>query len=169
MVAMAAAIVSGKGAFERLLKKVEGRRRGVVSPRDHKALPVVRANFERSRLTAGDLQKFADALYRAFLPGDGASDEEIEAMITACGLRAVKTPMDAREIVRGLQPGELFPFSLVVDDIWHVTLVWKDAAGAIRLYDSDRLPGTQVFSAGTPEFDRYLSTASAETLGKKFR
>ena len=169
MVALAAAIVSGRGNFERLLRAVEERRSGVSNPRDQKALPQIRAHFEAGCLTTGDLQRFGDAFYRAFLTGLGADDDEIERMLTACGLKAVKTlGSTPAEILNSLRRGELFPTSLVVDGIWHVTLIWKDAAGVVRLYDSDRLRGSQVLTAGTPRFERYLRATPCETLGKKF-
>ena len=69
----------------------------------------------------------------------------------------------------GLKRGELFPMNLVVDDVWHVTLVWKDRDGIVRLYDSDRLPGSQVFVERSPGFERYITAHTAETpLREKF-
>jgi hypothetical protein len=169
MVATAAALAGGRGRFEKVLSIVETKRRGDL--RDRRALEVVRSHFEANGLTAGDLQKFADAFYRAYLKGDGATDGEISRMIRASGLSGV--PTGARrptEMLPGLRPGECFPMNLQVDGVWHVTLVWKDSSGVARLYDSDRLRGTQVFREGSPAFERYMNAPTAETpLRQKFR
>ena len=164
MVALAAAITGGKQAFAHLLAQTESRR--ASSSPDRAALALIRADFENESLTAADLHRLADAVYRGWVGrGSGASDGQIASMIRASGRtsRPLGTA-NARAAVSALRVGEgaFLDLDLNGDGTgWHVTWIWKDGAGVTRLYDSNIMPGSQVFRDGTSAFARYVDNESA--------
>lgn len=159
MVAMAAAIVGGREKFDELLSKLEKK----AAPRFRSKLEQARERFEAGTLTAGDLHRVSEILYVTYVGGrDGSSDGDISRMIRASGYSriatAAKTP---RELLAKAKPGDLFPLNVYLEQPdfigWHVVLVWKDADGVARVFDSDKFKGPQVFTEGGPGFaETYL-------------
>jgi hypothetical protein len=173
MVGTAAAILTGREAFDRVLTHVEEKRGS--STLDHAALLRIRHDFTAGALTTRDLHGFADALLRAYVPGGGGStDGQISEMIRSSGLvkedAGSSVPAD---VIAGLAPGEKFPLSLDIDGDgtgWHVTLVWMDDAGAVWLYTSDSHPGGHVAARDSAYFNWHLAQPTAEDpLKEKFR
>jgi hypothetical protein len=173
MVGTAAAILTGRASFDRLLTRVEQKRAG--STRDRTALAVVRHDTAVQALTTRDLHRFADALLRAYVPGSGgSSDGQISEMIRGSGLEKVDAGSSVpADVIAGLAPGELFPLSLDIygdGTGWHVTLVWMDDAGAVWLYTSVDHPGGHVAARDTDYFNWHLAQSSAsDPLMEKFR
>ncbi len=179
MTALAAALTGGPQRFGNLLTRIEKRARG----RDKEAVLAARLNLASRRVTAGDLHRVSEALYRTYVGGrDGSTDGDIAKMIRASGRDRIatraKTP---RALLNELAPGECFPLNLYLETPeftgWHVVLVWKDGNGVPRVYDADHMRGSQVFGEDRAAFrDSYLEYVSpkdkipAEWLpGTKFR
>lgn len=163
MVAAAAALAGGRERFDGLLTRLEGR----AANRYRRELARARKNFEANRLTAGDLHRVSEILYGTYVGGtDGSSDGDISKMIRASGYTRIatgaKTP---RELVDAMKPGDVFPLNVYLEQPefigWHVVLVWKDAAGVARVYDSDKFKGPQVFAeSGSAFADTYVDWVS---------
>ena len=163
MVATAAALTGGPERFRKLLDRIEAKARG----RDRANVIAARRALDARTLTAGDLHRVSEALYRTYVGGrDGSSDGDISKMIRASGRPRVATAAKSpREILAELAPGEAFPLNVYLEQPefigWHVVLVWKDADGTPYVYDSDRMPGSQVFGPDRPEFrSAYLDYVS---------
>ena len=54
-------------------------------------------------------------------------------------------------LVDHLENNQVLPLGIVAENIPHITLVWKDGAGVVRLYDSDQLHG-HVFARGSAQY-----------------
>ncbi len=169
MAAIAAAVVGGEGAFDTLLSHVEARR--ASDSADTKTLAVIRANFEARKLRTRDLHLFADCVMRAYVPhgfNSGSTDGQEATMIRASGWTSTKqASTKPADLLASLAPGEIVPLSLDVTQDgkgWHWILAWRDASGALALYDSDDQPGPHVHHGGTPDFDARVTnpTASSE-------
>lgn len=151
MVATAAAVVGGREKFGALLGRLEGKAANQFKP----ALRRARAAFEANRLTAGDLHRVSEVLYSTYVGGtDGSSDGDISKMVRASGYKRIVTGAKSpRDLVESMQPGDVFPLNVYLEQPefigWHVVLVWKDAAGVARVYDSDKFKGPQVFADGS--------------------
>lgn len=173
MVALAAAIVGGPEAFDRLLTKVEEKRRS--DPRDRSALRRTRASFDAKRLTPRHLHETGDALFRAYVNSSaGATDGQIATMIRASGYESVRLSSSAPDdLVESLDRGELFPLSLDMNGDgsgWHVVLVWRDDDDVVRLYDSNDTNGSHVSRAPTAAYREYVEAESEGwPLRSKFR
>lgn len=172
MVGLAGAIVGGREAFDTLLTRLE-KKRGHTRP-DGQTLTAIRARFASDTLRAADLHRLGDIVYRAHVGvRGGSSDGQISAMIRASGARRIATRSAKPAVIAAsLAPGEAFPMNVDLSPAgkpntqWHVILVWKDKAGTTRIYDSDRLEGSQVLQGDLSE---YISHATAEApLAAKF-
>lgn len=163
MVATAAAVVGGREKFGDLLGRLEAKAANQFQP----ALRRARAAFEKNELTAGDLHRVSEVLYSTYVGGrDGSSDGDISKMVRASGYKRIVTGAKSpRDLVTSMQPGDVFPLNVYLEQPefigWHVVLVWKDAAGVARVYDSDKFKGPQVFPEGGSAFaDAYIDWIS---------
>lgn len=173
MVAMAAAVVGGKDRFLRFLDAVVRLREG---RRDDLAiLERARAATLENRLTSRHIHELTEVVVRAYGVGHGAYDEQIAEMIRASGYRTVKVgSTEPQALVDALDDGDVFPLSILAPDgdklIPHITLVWKDRRGVVRLYDSDDIGGPHVLSRGSKGYrDRMGRQGSSWDLGEKYR
>jgi hypothetical protein len=163
LVGLAAAIASGRGAFERLLVALEAK--------DARHAPMIRAartSAEKHALTTRDLRDVATVLERAFVTGASATDGEIVQMIRACGLGAMRgVSSSPGDLARGLAPGELFPFRV---DGRHPALVWRGDDGVVRLYDPTAGSGARVARASIDTYrERVLGRNATWPLRSTFR
>ena len=148
MVATAAAVAGGRETFDALLTKLQAK----AKPRFQDELARARKAFDANRLTAGDLHRVSEILYNTYVGGtDGSTDGDISKMVRAGGRKRIETTAKTpRELVAAMQPGDAFPLNVYLEQPefigWHVVLVWKDAAGVARVYDSDKFKGPQVFA-----------------------
>lgn len=163
MVATAAAVAGGRERFDDLLTRLESK----AANRYKRELARARANFEANRLTAGDLHRVSEILYGTYVGGtDGSSDGDISKMIRAGGYKRIATDAKSpRALVDAMRPGDVFPLNVYLEQSefigWHVVLVWKDAAGVARVYDSDKFKGPQVFPESASAFaDTYIDWVS---------
>lgn len=173
MVAMAAAVVGGKERFLRFLDAVARRREG---RRDDLAiLERARAATLENRLTSRHIHELTEAVVRAYGVRNGAFDEQIAEMIVASGYRATKVGSTKPDVLAAaLEEGDVFPLSILAPDgdklIPHITLVWKDRRGVVRLYDSDDIGGSHVLPRGSAGYrDRMSREGSSWDLGEKYR
>ena len=173
MVGMAAAVVAGKERFLRFLDVVARLREG---RRDDLAiLERVRAATRENRLTSRHLHDLTETVVRAYDVRFGAYDEQIAEMIVASGYRTMKVGSTKPEaLVDALDEGDVFPLSILSPEgdklIPHITLVWKDRRGVVRLYDSDDIGGPHVLPRGSAGYrDRMTRPGSSWDLGEKYR
>jgi len=176
MVAMAAAIVGGEDRFVRFLdavaKKREGKRDDLV------IVDRTRAAVAEHRLTARHLNELTEVVVRAYDVRYGAYDEQIAEMVKASGYVSVKVGSTKPNVlVDHLEDREVVPLSIMAPEedgsdklIPHITLLWKDARGVVRLYDSDDVHGSHVMPRGSaPYNDRMSRPDSSWDLGEKYR
>lgn len=169
MVAIAAAIVGGRERFITLLDRVEKLREG---RRDDLAIIArVRVAIDQKKLSPRLIHELTEAIVRAYGVANGAFDEQIRDMVRASGYVAVKTGSKKPSVlVDSLAPREVVPLSTVAENIPHITLLWKDARGVVRLYDSDDLHGSHVFPRGSAKYrERVEDPQSAWDLAEKYR
>lgn len=169
MVAIAAAIVGGEQRFVRLLDVVADKREG--RPDDLAVVARVREATARRALTARHLLELTEAMVRAWKVGNGAYDEQIADMIRASGYVAVRVGSTRPSVlVDRLADREIVPLSIVAEGIPHITLLWKDARGVVRLYDSDDVGGSHVMPRGSTRYRaRVDAEDSAWDLAEKYR
>jgi hypothetical protein len=173
MVAIGAAIVGGRDHFLRFLDAVtrlrEGRREDLAT------VDRTRAATYESRLTARHLHELTEVVVRAYDLRGGAYDEQIADMVRASGYRSVKVgSTKPQALVESLEEGEVAPLSIMAPEgdklIPHITLLWKDRRGTVRLYDSDDVGGSHVMPRGSaPYNDRMTRPDSEWSLGEKYR
>ena len=174
MVGIGAAIVGGEEKFVKLLdaiaKKREGRREDLAT------IERARTAVTEKKLTSRIIGEITEVMVRAYDVQHGAFDEQIREMINASGYVTVKvgtTKPDA--LVDALGEREVVPLSIMApeDDgtlIPHMTFLWKDARGTVRLYDSDDVGGSHVMPRGSkPYNDRLSRPDSSWDLGEKYR
>lgn len=169
MVAIAAAVVGGRERFVMLLDRVEKLRAG---RRDDLAIIArVRVAIDQKKLSPRLIHELTEAIVRAYGVANGAFDEQIRDMVRASGYVAVKTgSKNPSVLVESLAPREVVPLSTVAENIPHITLLWKDARGVVRLYDSDDLHGSHVFPRGSAKYrERVEDPQSAWDLAEKYR
>lgn len=169
MVAVAAAIVGGKPRFLAFLDAVAKKREG---KRDDLAIvDRVRGAAERNALTPRHLHELTEVVVRAYGVRYGAYDEQIAEMIRASGYVAVKVgSAKPHVIVDRLGEGEVAPLSIVAENIPHITLLWKDSRGVVRLYDSDDVGGSHVMPRGSAPYEQRLGDPqSSWDLEEKYR
>lgn len=172
MVAIGAAIVGGEERFVKLLdsiaKKREGRREDLAT------VERTRAAVAEKRLTSRHLSELTDVMVRAYDVQHGAFDEQIREMIHASGYVTVKvgsTKIDV--LVDRLGEREIVPVSTVVPEgdkmIPHIGLIWKDARGVVRMYDSDDVGGSHVMPRGSKAYNDRLKLEASWDLAEKYR
>lgn len=173
MVGIGAAIVGGEERFVKLLdaiaKKREGRREDLAT------IERTRVAVAEKRLTSRHLGELTEVMVRAYDVQHGAYDEQIREMVEASGYVTVKvgaTKPDA--LVDALGEREVVPLSIMAPEgdelIPHITLLWKDARGVVRLYDSDDVGGSHVMPRGSkPYADRMSRPDSSWDLAEKYR
>jgi hypothetical protein len=168
MVATAAAIVGGKARFLTLLDALEKKRAGQSA--DLATLAKVRHAVDQKKLTPRRLHELTEVMVRAYKVADGAYDWQIAAMVRASGYVAVHVGSSKPAVlVDHLLPNEVVPLAIVSDNVPHITLIWKDAAGTVRLYDSDNLHH-HVFARGSAGYrERVEDPQSAWDRGEKYR
>ena len=173
MVAIGAAIVGGEEYFVRLLDAVERKREG---RRDDLAIIArVRAATAEKALTSRHLNELTEVLVRAYDVAHGAYDEQIAEMVKASGYAPVSVGSTKPEVlVDHLREREVVPLSIMAPEgdklIPHITLLWKDARGTVRLYDSDDVGGSHVMPRGSrPYNDRMTRPDSSWDLAEKYR
>lgn len=169
MVALAAAIVGGRERFVALLDAAAAKR---ASFRDDLAIvDRVRGAVERNALTPRHLHELTEVLVRGYGVRYGAYDEQIAEMIRASGYRSVKVgSANPAVLVDRLAEREVVPLSIVAENIPHITLLWKDARGVVRLYDSDDVKGSHVMPRGSAAYNARLNDPqSSWDLEEKYR
>jgi len=169
MVAVAAAVVGGRDRFLTLLGQIEKLRAG---KRDDLAIIArVRVAIDQKKLTPRLIHELTEAMVRAYGVANGAFDEQIREMVRASGYVAVKTGSKRPSVlVDSLGEREVVPLSTVAENIPHITLLWKDARGVVRLYDSDDLRGSHVLPRGSAKYRaRVDDPQSAWDLAEKYR
>jgi hypothetical protein len=169
MVAVAAAIVGGPARFSAFLVAVERLRQ---DKRDDLAvLEGVRAATAEGRLTARHIHELTEVVVRAYKVADGAYDEQIAEMVRASGYEAVHVgSAKPGVLIDRLAEREVVPLSIVAEGIPHITLLWKDARGTVRLYDSDDVHGSHVMPRGSAAYrSRVEDPVSSWDLREKYR
>jgi hypothetical protein len=173
MVAIGAAIVGGEDHFRRLLDAVERKREGKRD--DLKIIERVRTAVAEKSLTSRHLNELTEVLVRAYGVAHGAYDEQIAEMVKASGYESVRVGSTKPDVlVDHLREREVVPLSIMAPEgdklIPHITLLWKDARGTVRLYDSDDVGGSHVMPRGSrPYNDRMTRPDSAWDLAEKYR
>lgn len=169
MVAIGAAIVGGEARFSRLLDEVTRLREGRRD--DLAVIDRVRAAITERRLTPRHLHELTEVLVRAYKVAHGAFDEQIADMVRASGYQSVRVgSLKPQVLIDSLAEGEVVPVSTVAEGIPHITFVWKDQRGTVRLYDSDDVGGSHVMPRGSaPYRARIDDPLSAWDLREKYR
>lgn len=173
MVAIGAAIAGGEVKFVKLLdsiaKKREGRREDLA------IVDRVRGAVAEKKLTSRHLSELTEVMVRAYDVQHGAFDEQIREMVEASGYVTVKVgTTKPDELVDELREREVVPLSIMAPEgdklIPHITLLWKDARGVVRLYDSDDVGGSHVMPRGSKGYnDRMGRPDSSWDLAEKYR
>jgi hypothetical protein len=168
MVAIAAAIVGGQERFVRLLDETARLRKGRRD--DEQVIERVRGAVGEKKLTPRHLHDLSEAVVRAYKVGNGAYDEQIAEMVRASGYRAVHVGSKKPEVlVEHLENDEVVPLAIVAEGIPHITLLWKDNRGTVRLYDSDDIR-EHVMPRGSRGYnERMTDPESAWDLMEKYR
>jgi len=147
MVAIAAAIVGGEARFVRLLNETARKREGKREDLD--LIDKVRVAVSEKRLTPRHLHELTEVIVRAYGVRYGADDNQIAEMVIASGYDDIHVGSSKpNTLVDHLEANEVIPLGIVAENIPHITLVWKDSRGVVRLYDSDQLNG-HVFARGS--------------------
>jgi hypothetical protein len=169
MVSTAAAIVGGKARFLTLLDAVAKERDGKTD--DLRTIERVRGGVVAKRLTPRHLHELTEVMVRAYKVGNGAFDDQIAEMLHASGYVSVHVGSARPEVlVDRLSPGEVVPLGTVVEDIPHITLIWRDVRGNVRLYDSDDVGGSHVMPRGSAAYKQRVDDPSSSwDLREKYR
>lgn len=169
MVGIAAAIVGGRERFLALVGQIERLRAGRSD--DLAITKRVREAVAQNKLTARHIHELTEAMVRAYKVANGAYDGQISRMVKASGYVGLPTGSSRPEaLVAALEPREVVPLATVADEIPHITLLWKDARGVVRLYDSDDVHGSHVMPRGSAKYRaRVDDPQSAWSLAEKYR
>ena len=91
-------------------------------------------------------------------------------MVRASGYEAVHVGSKKPDVlVDHLLENEIVPLSIVAEGIPHITLLWKDREGTVRLYDSDDIR-KHVMPRGSPGYNERMNDAeSSWDLAEKYR
>jgi len=170
MVAIAAAVVGGEEKFLRLVDATERRRDG-KSKDDAAIIARVRDHVAAQRLTPRDIHELTEVITRAYKVMYGAEDAQIAEMIRASGYAPVKVGSKVPAVlVDHLAENEVVPLGTVAENIPHITLIWKDARGTVRIYDSDDIHGSHVLPRGSAAYNTRVNAAdSSWDLAEKYR
>lgn len=168
MVAVAAAIIGGRERFTTFLDAVARLRAGRAD--DLAILEDVRAASAERRLTPRHIHMLTEAVVRAYGVANGAYDGQISRMVRASGYVAVPVGSKlANVLVDHLEPHEVVPLATIADGEAHITLLWKDGRGTVRLYDSDDIAG-HVMARGSARYRaRVDDPRSVWDLAQKYR
>jgi hypothetical protein len=169
MVAIAAAIVGGEEKFMRFVDEIARLREG---KRDDMAIIAsVRRAVAEKKLTPRHIHELTEAVTRAYGVAHGAHDETIAKMVIASGYVSVRVGSTKPAVlVDHLKEREVVPLAVVSDNIPHITLLWKDARGTVRLYDSDDLKASHVMPRGTKRYNAMMNDPqSGWELAEKYR
>lgn len=169
MVAVGAAIVGGEERFMRFVDEVARRREGRRD--DLEIIARVRDAVARKALTPRHLHELTEAVVRAYGVAHGAYDEQIAEMVRASGYEAVHVGSSKPEVlVDRLAEREVVPLAIIAEGIPHITLLWKDARGVVRLYDADDVGGSHVMPRGSRPYNaRVEDPESGWELREKYR
>jgi hypothetical protein len=169
MVAIAAAIVGGRARFTTFVDEVARLRAG--RREDLATIDATRQAVVEKRLTARHIHELTEVVVRAYDVAHGAFDEQIADMVRASGYVAVHVGSKRAEVlVDHLAEMEVVPLGTVADAIPHITLLWKDARGVVRLYDSDDVHGSHVMPRGGKAYRaRVDDPQSSWDLAEKYR
>jgi hypothetical protein len=168
MVAVAAAIIGGRERFTTFLDAVARLRAGRSD--DLALIEDVRAASAEKRLTPRHIHMLTEAVVRAYGVANGASDGQISRMVRASGYVAVPVGSKlASVLVAHLEPHDVVPLATVADNEAHITLLWMDGRGTVRLYDSDDIP-SHVLARGSAAYRvRVEDPRSSWDLAQKYR
>jgi hypothetical protein len=173
MVALGAAVVGGEARFVRFVDAIAKKREGKRD--DLAAIERVRTAVAEKKLTSRHLHELTEAAVRAYDVRFGAFDEQIAEMVRASGYVPVKVGSTKPGVlVDHLLDNEIVPLSIMAPEgdklIPHITLLWKDGRGVVRLYDSDDVGGSHVMPRGSkPYNDRMSRPDSSWDLAEKYR
>jgi hypothetical protein len=155
MVAIAAGVVGGEKRFLALLDAVAKHREGMKD--DLAVIQDVRDAVAAKQLTPRLIHELTDVMVRAFGLLGGALDSQIAAMVRDSGWQAVHVGSSKpQDLVDSLKPGEIVPLGIIADGEGHITLLWKDGQGTVRLYDSDDVHGSHVMPRGSAPYNKRL-------------
>ena len=168
MVAIAAAIVGGRERFTTFLDSVARLRAGRAE--DLAMIEDVRLASAERRLTPRHIHMFTEAVVRAYGVANGAFDGQISRMVRASGYAPVPVGSKlASVLVAHLEPNEVVPLATIADNVSHITLLWMDGRGTVRLYDSDDIRG-HVMARGSAAYRiRVDDPRSGWDLAQKYR
>jgi hypothetical protein len=155
MVAIAAGIIGGQQRFLSLLDVVAKRRAGKKDDLD--VIEAVRSAAMAQALTPRLLHQLTDVMVRAFDLYHGALDSQIAAMVRDSGYQPIHVGSSKpQDLVDSLEDDEIVPLGTVADGEGHITLLWKDAHGIVRLYDSDDVHGSHVMPRGSAPYRKRI-------------
>lgn len=170
MVALAAAVIGGEERFTRFVDATARRRAGHAD--DLAIIERVRDAVAKKKLTPRHLHELTEAVSRAFGVNYGAFDPQIREMVEASGYTPVHVGSKRPQVlVEHLEENEVVPLGVVTENIPHITLLWKDAHGTVRLYDSDDIGGgLHVLPRGSAAYNvRINADDSSWDLAEKYR
>lgn len=168
MVAVAAAIIGGRERFTTFLDAVARLRAGRTE--DLALIEDVRAASAEKRLTPRHIHMLTEAVVRAYGVANGAFDGQISRMVRASGY--VPVPVGSKlasVLVAHLEPHEVVPLATVAEGVAHITLLWMDARGTVRLYDSDDIHGHVMVRGSAAYRVRVDDPQSSWELAQKYR
>ncbi len=168
MVAVAAAIIGGRERFTTFLDAVARLRAGRND--DLAILDDVRQASADRRLTPRHIHTLTEVVVRAYGVANGAFDGQISRMVRASGYAAV--PVGGRlpsVLIAHLQPHDVVPLATIADDEAHITLLWMDGRGTVRLYDSDDIKGHVLARGSTAYRVRVEDPRSGWDLAQIYR
>ena len=148
MVALAAAVIGGRDAFLAFVAEVAKKRAPHAD--DVAITAAVEDAVAADALTPRLLHELTEVVVRAYGVEYGAYDAQIAAMIRASGWTSVHVGSEKpAALVASLAPGDAAPLATVADGEAHITLLWMDGKGVVRLYDSDDIHGSHVLTRGS--------------------
>ena len=169
MVGIAAAIIGGRERFLGLVSDVERLRAGKSD--DLAIIAGVRQAVAANKLTPRHIHELTEVMVRAYGVATGAYDGQISRMVRASGYTIVRVGSSQPDaLVAALAPSEVVPLATIADNEDHITLLWKDARGVVRLYDSDDIHGSHVLPRGSAKYvARVGDPRSRWALAEKYR
>jgi hypothetical protein len=168
MVAVAAALIGGREHFTSFLDAVARLRAGRAE--DLAVIDDVRAAAAERRLTPRHIHQLTEAVVRAYGVANGAFDGQISRMVRASGYVPVQVGSKVGTVlVAHLEPHEVVPLATIADGEAHITLLWMDGRGTVRLYDSDDIHN-HVMARGSAAYRvRVEDPRSTWDLAQKYR
>jgi hypothetical protein len=169
MVAMAAAVIGGRERFVAFVDEIARLRAGHDD--DLAIVARVRQAIDDQKLTPRHIHELTEAVVRAYKLEYGAYDGQIAKMLRVSGY--VSIPVGSSKpsvLVDELDAREVVPLGTIADNEAHITLLWKDARGTVRLYDSDDIHGSHVLPRGSAKYNaRVDDPRSSWDLREKYR